>query len=389
MDKTEIVIWGASYLGLQLKKLIDLCNQNTDKNTYEVCFFCDNDETKLGSTFDNIPVLSFNELQNKSKDGSFGGIIVIAIQNKWKGSVTKQLRDGEIANEVYGYNEILYNNRKSSEDNFKLIDFLYKIDITKPRLDYIEYHVAHHCNLKCKGCGHLSNVAEAEFGNLDCYIDDIKRLKELFWGIEKIRLMGGEPLLNPSLSRFIIETRKVFPDTEICIVTNGLLLRNCSKEFFKVVKDTGAIFNISLYPPTKKIKGLLELKLMEEDIAFKFTGAISEFFRNIDITGNCDVDKAYSSCVSTKCHFLLDGKLALCPMPLIFKKLGKHLENPIPDFEEDYIDIHKTSMNGWDIVELFSKPIKHCAYCKSYDAQMFKWEPGGSRIPQLEDWLIQ
>lgn len=33
----------------------------------------------------------------------------------------------------------------------------------KPSLDYVEFHLADHCNLNCRGCGHFSPIADETF----------------------------------------------------------------------------------------------------------------------------------------------------------------------------------------------------------------------------------
>lgn len=55
-------------------------------------------------------------------------------------------------------------------------------------------------------------------------MSDLLRMKELFWGVEKIKLLGGELLFNEDLWKFVDITRRIFPDSYLRILTNGLLL---------------------------------------------------------------------------------------------------------------------------------------------------------------------
>ena len=129
-----------------------------------------------------------------------------------------------------------------SVDDFSF-DMLERIDTPKPRLDYLEFHLADHCNLNCRGCAHMSNIAEPHLADLDQYIKDIARLRDLFWGIDRIRLMGGEPLLNDQLPEFIKVTREFFPDTDMHVVTNGLLLTQNKQTLLRVMHDNHCSFN--------------------------------------------------------------------------------------------------------------------------------------------------
>ena len=67
----------------------------------------------------------------------------------------------------------------------------------KPVLGYLEFDVSGHCNLRCKGCSHYSNLTkEPVWGDLERFREHLVRLREVFDHIEVFRLVGGEPFLN-------------------------------------------------------------------------------------------------------------------------------------------------------------------------------------------------
>lgn len=69
-------------------------------------------------------------------------------------------------------------------------------------IPYIEYHVADHCNLNCKGCVHFSPlVSQEEFADFAVVEKDLKRLHQIVEYIEEIHILGGEPLLNKELDK--------------------------------------------------------------------------------------------------------------------------------------------------------------------------------------------
>lgn len=71
-------------------------------------------------------------------------------------------------------------------------------------LPYLEFHIADHCNLNCKACEHYSGlVKEPHFPNLKKFTRDFERLHEFIDDIGKIRILGGEPLLNPEVNECI------------------------------------------------------------------------------------------------------------------------------------------------------------------------------------------
>jgi molybdenum cofactor biosynthesis enzyme MoaA len=50
-------------------------------------------------------------------------------------------------------------------------------------------------------------------------------------GISYLRLLGGEPLLHPDITKFIKYAKRYFPETLIGIGTNGILLPKMKNKF--------------------------------------------------------------------------------------------------------------------------------------------------------------
>lgn len=357
---TEVIVFGAGKLGLYLKR--DL--ENTKK--YKVCFFCDNNPRKWDMSFDSVPVISFDKAVSMVTSKQFSGIVVVASRNGIE-QIVDQIRESQIEIKVYGCS------RKYLEGN-KKEDLIYPIDYSKPRLCYFEYHVSHHCNLKCKGCGHYSNIADVEFGDIEKYIQDIKRLKELFWGVERIRLMGGEPLLNVNLPKFITETRNVFPDANIRVVTNGLLIPQISTTVFETMHNNAVGFDITQYMPTSQLKEKIEMRCWEMDVQYGMSPLVTQFFNNENIKGDSDRQENHEKCISKKCHFLLDGKISVCGLPILSNKFKDKLMHQKEIAEEDVVDIYDKELDGFSLNDFLSKSISMCRYCDNINLKRFDWE---------------
>lgn len=96
---------------------------------------------------------------------------------------------------------------------------------TVERFD-LEVSLADHCNLNCQCCDHFAPIAEKTFLDYEQYVKDINRISKLTGGyLGSITLLGGEPLLNERLIDCMSITRDCFPESAICIFTDGLLLR--------------------------------------------------------------------------------------------------------------------------------------------------------------------
>ena len=92
-------------------------------------------------------------------------------------------------------------------------------------IDYLEHHIVDHCNLNCAGCSHFSPLASEWYESLEDFRKDFTELaNKTNTQVKTIRIMGGEPLLHPQVTDFLITARQLFPTSEIQLVTNGILL---------------------------------------------------------------------------------------------------------------------------------------------------------------------
>ncbi|MCR5356765.1 MAG: 4Fe-4S cluster-binding domain-containing protein [Lachnospiraceae bacterium] len=361
MKKYAIV--GASKRGLSIKRKIE------HEEVGEVCCFIDNNSKKQGLIFDGIPIISMDEIVSGYSD--LDEIIVAIIDHT---PLLDQINEKGIKTPISVVTPmfILY----PGQTPFKDCCALRSND--KPAFSYIEYHIADHCNLKCKGCGHLSNVVEEKFGDYELYKKDLLRLKELFWNITKIRLLGGEPLLNPELEKFIIISREMFPASDIRVVTNGLLIPSANENLFKTMRRNAVTFDISLYPTTQKVMERIELKCTQYDVLFNVSGLITKFSKSKKGDYfNSDPQNVFKTCINRKCHLLYNGEIALCPGPILRKRFEGILCNK-PWFEEDIINIYDEDLDGNKLNELFSGPNRFCTICGP--SESFDWEPGYTEI---------
>jgi MoaA/NifB/PqqE/SkfB family radical SAM enzyme len=122
---------------------------------------------------------------------------------------------------------------KTTNDIYKRLNIIAIIQFTKRYMKtkkyfpfVVETHLADHCNLVCKGCSHFSSlITQKHFTNLAIFKRDFLQMKTLFNDLYEIRLMGGEPLLHPSIIDFIEFSRKTFPLAKISIYTNVYVFR--------------------------------------------------------------------------------------------------------------------------------------------------------------------
>ncbi len=259
------------------------------------------------------------------------------------------------------------------------------VETDKPRLPYLEYHVSFHCNLKCAGCSHFSNIVDHErFGDFDSFCNDLIRLQDLFWGIGKIRLMGGEPVLNPQLPSFVYAARGAFPDADIRVVSNGLMLREDHTDLLKAMHDMSVYFDVSMYPPTVNCIDRIAGICKAYDVKLTVTPDVNEFMAGMNLHGNSIPAEAYRDCPASHCTYLCDGRISTCIMPQLIGIYNDRYGLNILPGEEDVIDLYDDKLDGYQLLKKLKTPMDICRYCDS-SRRKFDWFV--STDPDKSEWL--
>ena len=271
-----------------------------------------------------------------------------------------------------------------------LADCLFPIDNTKPRLNYVEFELSEGCNLNCKGCFQYSNLAKNnKFPDIHVFKRDLKKLKDFFWGIGKIRLQGGEPLLNPDFLSFVSTAREVFPDCDLRLVSNGLLIPTLDHTQLSVVKQNNCSFDISNYPPTQKKIKLITKHLDDAGVSYNISLPVKVFFKGLSSKPAETPVTSFNNCIFTHCHALANGHLAACTHQFYVDRLNTAFCLNYPaDEPDEVIDIFNTTLNGWEINKIFENPRDFCRYC-SAGMVPFKWKPAQKGKAKADDWIVK
>lgn len=163
------------------------------------------------------------------------GVIQINAENPYYFMLLKELGICD----VYVIPQILYLREQAGED-ISTDKIIWQYHEVLPELWQIEFHLADHCNLNCKGYTHFSNlVSKPVFTDWDQFSRNIMQLKKYFSHLHFFYLLGGEPLLNPDVGRYAMLVRENFPYTDIVIVTNGLLVLKLKESVLQMIKQSG------------------------------------------------------------------------------------------------------------------------------------------------------
>ena len=260
---------------------------------------------------------------------------------------------------------------------FSLTDDTIRKKLNKrPVLYLLEYHMAEHCNMNCKNCFHFSSLVNTEiFPSLEQFKRDITRLSEVFENIKTIRLMGGEPLLNKELPKFIYAARKAFPKANIHLLSNGILYKKVEGELLTAIKSCDVAIHISLYKPMITKRDDMARYFTANGVKHWISGPILHFAKYINIDGTSNSKKAVRQCPASRCTFLSNGKLARCPLPFNIKYFNGYFNQSI-NMEHELIDIHTQGLDGFELKKKLIQPMQSCRFCGKLEWS--DWERVGS-----------
>lgn len=319
-----------------------------------------------------LPVYKISEL----KDYADSALVVVSVRE-------------ELQNEIReGLKKLAFRNVIFIEDSF-MAEIKARIKEPRKKLKF-QIHLVEHCNLNCRGCYHFSSLAEEEYLDFKEYSRDIKQLSTLFHGeMEEILLLGGEPLLHPDLSEFMIETRTYFPKGTIKILSNGILLPNLSDSFWEALRTTGTELWLTKYPISFDYQGIERLAEEKGCQIYYFNQEPVRTLGHqpLDISGTRNYIDNFEICYrANECIFLEHGKLYPCLISATSRHFSKYYNVNLEIDEKDSIDIYKVN-SGEELLMGLTKPTPFCRYCNRDDVQIFGRIPWSQSKREMSEWV--
>jgi Molybdenum cofactor biosynthesis enzyme len=379
----KIAVYGAGKCGEYVVQEI-----STYRNSkIEVKLFIDNDQFYSGKQKCNLPVVSLDSFCDSYRETV--ECVLIAVSNV----LVAQEMAVSLLNKNYKNIYLLPAGALEAElpllnINGEFRNYIKHIRKCKPVLPYLEYHVSDYCNLKCKRCGHYSNlITEKVFPDIEEFEKTLWRLKSKFKNINIFRLMGGEPFANPELDMYVYKLREYFPYADIRVVSNGLLLPKASRQVINSIVNCGAVIDISQYPPTRNmIDEILEFAEINE-LKVEVGKKITEFFAQYSLKHSGDLNEIFSNCISKTCYFLRGQRLYLCPSVALTYENREFLGFDISEetMMKNSFDLIQGKEDGWDMLKKMSLPNDFCRYCTN--VEWHKWSI--SKDIKKEDWFVK
>lgn len=283
--------------------------------------------------------------------------------------------------------DIYYAQREALEEDYSNINAaeLLQPYLSYSYLSYLEFHVADHCNLNCKACEHYSGLVNTPtFPDFSKFADGFMQLKRLINDIGIIRILGGEPLLNTEMDKYILLTRKLYPKAIIYIVTNGLLIRQLSGDLLDMMKKLKISFLLSYYPPLQgKISDISKF-LDEKGVNYYISPLIEKFTKKQTLIPRNDYEEVFFKCQQAHCHNLYNGKLAACFLPFTTHYFNEYFDQNLP--EDGAVDLYKEGLTVEELKKALLTPFQRCRYCT--DPVEIDWDVI-HKPSILEDWILE
>jgi hypothetical protein len=270
----------------------------------------------------------------------------------------------------------------------------------KHHLNKAEFYITNVCNLDCNHCNRFNNYNFKGWQNWDDYAEVYQS-----WGnyldIDNVVILGGEPLLNPGIIKWIYGLNEIWPNVQI--QTNGTRL-NYVPGLYQALLDRKCWIGVSLH-------NVNELSWMEQQITNFMAGSIQKqklnpadgqgdicykdsngieikiWFQNQFQTSaiipkgngrltlhNSDPIRAHEQCpfARWKCYHFIRGALYKCGPVALFPEFHTQHNLDISPVDQNLINsytpltVDQWDQRGAEFLALIDEPIAQCKFCPDY-----------------------
>ena len=248
--------------------------------------------------------------------------------------------------------------------------------------------VINSCQLSCKACATFSDLKHSGYVTWEQGKRQLSPWLERL-DLECVGIMGGEPLMNPELKKWLTGLRELLPNTQIRLPTNGLLLHK-HMDLVDLMNDIGNctlkisyhVDNTTLRRIVKQIISSYDFRPVTEyginrwsttkDFKFQinnptnFLKSYKNDYHDMEPHDN-DPKDAFEICVCQRCAFMHDDKLFKCSIAGLTPELHKRFNEPNKEAWAPYLDtglsVQCTDLELSRFVSNFGSPNAMCRQC--------------------------
>ena len=125
------------------------------------------------------------------------------------------------------------------------------------KLPFLETMITQVCNLSCHGCTNYSDLSHKGYVTWEAGRQQLLPWLEKI-SIDDFGIMGGEPLINPEVSKWLLGVRNLLPASQIRFTTNGELLHK-HFEILNLSHDIGnVVFKITVHRNSSELEEIIK-----------------------------------------------------------------------------------------------------------------------------------
>jgi len=257
-----------------------------------------------------------------------------------------------------------------------------------PFLNNVEVNITDNCNLNCKACNHFSPFVKGRLKNsAERFEKDLTKLLSVY-KINKLVLLGGEPLLEPELLKQFVEISRKFRDRYemLIIITNGLLIPSLKDGFLQFLKENQVHVSVTLYPPTLALKQEIEDVLRKHGIWYFISRPVHEFMKRLSFTPTDKPQFNSDICLSNGCYHLRDGYIYKCPDSFTIKYMDAAAGTDFAS-KGDAIPLDFVIANPVATMDELHSSIELCRFCGDTFLESIPWERVDGK-PDIKSWFV-
>jgi len=233
----------------------------------------------------------------------------------------------------------------------------------------LEVYITNVCNLACRGCNRYNNYNFKGHQYWDDYADDFE-----LWATkidaELISIIGGEPTLNPDLEKWCSNLRRLWPNTEMMIASNGTYFRPEFDHFYDKYRVGFSITLHDINTASKIMKTWIKNAELDSFIPGFFFHQSNVIEENGYFTAyNSDKISAFNACGMKHSHTIHKGKLYKCPNVQLLPEFSKQFDLRLTKEQHDIMTSYKPLSADCTLSELQQfaldrdTPIEQCRLC--------------------------
>ncbi len=253
-----------------------------------------------------------------------------------------------------------------------------------------------HCNLNCRNCDCYAPLAKKRYTLYKDFAKDMEKIKKLAPDRNmNISFLGGEPTINPELTKLLKKARSLWPDSSLMILSNGVILDKFKDDFWKDIKETNTDFHVTKYPINIDNKKYEEIALRNGVNIFYDIVKSNKLYdlnthkvidnnyhqdgfdwsKNIlDLKGEQDYKKLFDTCPHRSIVTYARGNIYYCYVHAHIQAFCDYFKVKIPITKRDYIKIANVK-DIKEIDEFLTTPKPLCRFCKQCHNTCYGGDP--------------